>query len=213
MDTAKQAFEVFAEAERRMRELVGAAASTGDYELAVRVTEWAKALSELARSTRENPGNVLSVTTTDGRSPSASRSKWRTQPAKRLTRRQAKAGKKGDYPRFVRRDDSLVKIGWSKKEREEYEHKAPLRVAEALAHAIDGRSQNGRRFTSEDLFPLRDLQEDSEFPGYQGYVALAWFKAAGLVEQHGRSGYTAPHTESLGNAVRAAWSRLPERSV
>ncbi len=27
-------------------------------------------------------------------------------------------------------------------------------------------------------------------PGYQGYVWLAWLRAAGLVKQHGRQGYS-----------------------
>ena len=47
MDTAKRAIEIVEDAERRMRELVGEAVATGDYETTSRLTELARALAEL----------------------------------------------------------------------------------------------------------------------------------------------------------------------
>ena len=104
---------------------------------------------------------------------------------------------------------TLVKTGWSKKGRKEYEHKASKRVVDALAQAIARRSNNGKVFTAEDLFPLQDPQDGSEVPGYQGYVALAWLKAAGLVKQHGRRGYTVNRPTTLTTDLACLWPRLP----
>jgi hypothetical protein len=60
-----------------------------------------------------------------------------------------------------------VKIGWSKNEREKYEHKALRRVVDAFAAAITRRAANGRLFTSDDLMPLKDPDTGEEIPGHQ----------------------------------------------
>jgi len=193
MDTAKQAIEVLAGAEKRLRELVGTAAAGGDYKVAEQVMVWARALGELVCDP--------SLTQT---SPVPSRE---LPPARRSRRTPAK----GDYPRFFRRGDNLIKIGWSKKEKAEYEHKAPRRVVDALTGAITRRSGNGKLFTVEDLLPLKDPQDGGEMPGYQVYVALAWFKSTGLVKQHGRQGYSLKRGWSMETALNA-WELLKAQS-
>src|SRR3972149_6531370 len=189
MDTTKQAIEVLAGAEKRLRELVGTAAAGGDYKAAEQVMAWARALGELV----SDP----SLTETF---PLPSRE---LPPARRSRRTPAK----GDYPRFFRRGDDLIKIGWSKKKREEYEHKTPRRVLVALANAIARRSNNGKVFETDELFPLKD-DDGSEFPGYQSYVALAWLRTLGLVEQRGREGYKVVSPATLGARVGEAWNSV-----
>ncbi len=103
-----------------------------------------------------------------------------------------------------------MKVGCSKRGRKEYEHKAPRRVVDALVDAIARRSANGRRFTVEDVFPLKDGRDHSVVPSYQAYVALAWLKTQGLVRQRGRSGYTLRTGLHLRDAVVASWSNLTE---
>ena len=194
MDMAKQAIEVLTSSERRLREIVGGAAANGDYETAARIMGWAKAVGALVTDAAPSEPPAHEPVNRDVRTP-ASRSR--------------RAPTKGQYPKFFRRGDNLVKIGWSKKARSEYEHKAPRRVIDVLASAIEKRS-NGRVFTTEELFPLKD-EDGSEFPGYQSYVALAWLNAAGIVRQHGRHGYSTPNTSRLAGLIATRWQSLSQR--
>jgi hypothetical protein len=218
MATIEQAIQVVAQAERGLRDLVGQAAANGEYDVVDRLTEAARTIGVFARTWRNGErvaydsaiqrGQMCDPA--QGHSPLAS---TETPAATRRRvvgpgRRSKKLPAKGEYPRFFRHADNLVKVGWSKKRREEYVHKAPRRVIEALADAVTRRSANGRIFTAEELFPLKDPQDGSEIPGYQAYVALAWFKAAGLVKQQGRSGYTVVNGPGLSQAVPASWNAL-----
>ncbi len=219
----EQAGGILADAERRLRELVGSAAAAGAYDAVQRITDLARTLGTLAdearkpRADERPPPDPRPAGDDDGGSNGWTQTVRRladgpgvTPPERKASVRPRKhAPAKGEYPKFSRRGDQLVKTGWSKKAREEYEHKAPRRVIDALTAAIARRSGNGKRFTVEDLFPLKDPQDGSEFPGYQVYVALAWFKSAGLVKQHGRSGYTVRNSSHLAEVVATAWPQIP----
>lgn len=220
MSTAKTAVVVLAEAEAKLRELVGQAAAQGDYDAAVRMATVAKDVAALAvgleeggptsegassnlaakGSSRNCLGDALAAVSpprgSSGRAGTAVRSR--------------RAPPQGEYPKFFRQGDHLVKVSWSKKDRDEYQHKATRRVAELLAAAIAKRGANGRQFTSEDIFPLKDPQENGDVPSYQAYAALAWFKASGLIRPHGRRGYSAKSQETLPGKLPSAWERLPE---
>ncbi|MFH0907952.1 MAG: hypothetical protein V1929_04250 [bacterium] len=232
MDTPKRAKMILVETERRLRELVGEAAAAGEYDTVERLTDWARTVGLLARygnngeprhpevdgagGTRSSDEDVNQrrIAVDGPAAPVAARRVAGVgETASRPARRPKRVPAKGEYPKFLRRGDHLVKIGWSKKEREEYVHKAPRRVVDALAAAIAKRSANGKVFTAEDLFPLKDPQDGSEIPGYQGYVALAWFRSAGLVKQHGRSGYSARNGSHLAGAVATSWEKLSERGA
>jgi hypothetical protein len=222
MDTIEQAVAALAGVEKKLRELVGSAAAAGEYDRAMRVAQWAKAVAALtqngANAGADSASHVFLSSThgpSDGgprpdRSPPASRVRARGRPGGHQGRR---SPAKGEYPKFFRRGDQLVKIGWSKKERAEYEHRAPRRAIELLAEAIGRNWGNGKLFTSEEVLPLRDPADGSEVPGYQGYVALAWFKAAGLVKQNGRRGYTARKGANVTDGAAAIWAGLPEREA
>jgi hypothetical protein len=116
--------------------------------------------------------------------------------------------KLGQYPRFVREGENLIKIAWSKSERAEYEHKSPKRVLTLLCAALTG--ANGKRITMDKVLPLRD-PNGSAFSDYQPYVCLAWLKSAGLVIQHGRRGYSLPKGIDLEKSVESHWAGLPSR--
>ena len=232
MDTPKTAIGVLTDAKRELRKLIGMAAADGDYDAAQRITMWAQTLGavaqealgtgalqvgeaseahlmlgrkQLAKSREGGRFDLAAASATDAAPSAGHRNNGKT------SRRSKRAPAKGEYPKFFRRDDQLVKIGWSKKERSEYEHKAPRRVVDALTAAIVRRSGNGKLFTVDDLLPLKDPQDGSEMPGYQVYVALAWFKVAGLVKQHGRSGYSAKNAARLNDNTASAWVQLLEK--
>lgn len=70
--------------------------------------------------------------------------------------------KLGHYPRFLREGENLIKIGWSKSERAEYEHKSPKRLLAALCEAL--MVARGRRITMDKVLPLKDATNGSVFP-------------------------------------------------
>ena len=55
--------------------------------------------------------------------------------------------------------------------------------------------------------PLHD-QSGAELPSYQAYLCLAWLVAAGLLERHGRQGYTIPNAQDLDRDLDAAWAKF-----
>jgi hypothetical protein len=115
------------------------------------------------------------------------------------------------YPVFHRTGKTLVKVGWSKKARSEYEHKAPKSALDALVFALAEAGKRGRIFTMESLIPLVDSSTGSVIPDYQAYLGLAWLRAEALVEQHGRKGYTISTKVPLGAAVTEKWASLHAR--
>jgi hypothetical protein len=118
--------------------------------------------------------------------------------------------KKATYPKFRRERDELVKIGWSKKEKAEYRHKAPKAVVLAVAEGLQKRGASGERYTFEELLPFRDRDTQMELPSYQAYLVLAWLRKEGLIVQHGRQGYSLPLNINLIDAVEERWKLLPK---
>jgi len=115
------------------------------------------------------------------------------------------------YPRFEREGDAkLIKIGWSKKERREYEHRTPrdivLRVAELISESV----KPGRIFTIERLMPMKDAQ-GAEIPSYQTYLALAWFRVLGIVKAKGKEGYQYEDGRLQAESLLKAWEAIDSR--
>lgn len=118
--------------------------------------------------------------------------------------------KKGDYPKFLRESSSLIKIGWSKSEKAEYEHKSPRKVLAYLVPAIAKIGAGGKRFAMDRVLPLKD-SEGVQIPDYQAYLCLGWLRSIGAVEQHGRQGYSLPKKTDLTVVAEASWEKLPSR--
>lgn len=184
MTTAK-AIKLLAKCEADLRVLVASAADSGEYDAVIRITSWAKQLSAMSAG---------------GTNTTAEK---RTESVKKPSVRAA-------YPRFARRGDQLVKFGWSKREKDEYEHKAPRQAALDLARAAVEVGKDGRIFQINALLPLIDPKEGSEIPDYQVYLVIAWWRNAALLDQHGRQGYSIPKAGQLLQSVESAWIKLPE---
>ena len=196
-----------------MRELVTAAATAGDYEAVLRLTEMARTLAEMASLGSSPPGGVTKRSTLSPRDAPRmqpnSEGKGegpRGKPASRA--RQLK-----QYPLFFRRRNWLVKIGWSKREKAEYEHRAPRKVARLLAAALAQKGAKGKLVSFPDILPLVDAAEDADVPSYQAYLCLAWFRRCALVEQKGRKGYVIPNAHELCQRIDAQWEELPAEEV
>jgi hypothetical protein len=122
-----------------------------------------------------------------------------------------KASQAGNYPRFLRDGNALVKIGWSKKEKKRYEHKAPKPVLDLLVASLSTAGRDGLRFIFDDLLPLSEPGDGAEVPSYQAYLCLAWLRSEQLVEQHGRQGYSIRRPDQLTASVEEHWGRLARR--
>jgi hypothetical protein len=112
------------------------------------------------------------------------------------------------YPLFLRYGGDLVKIGWSKKLRAQYEHKSPKEVLDLLAATLANLGSDGRRFTMEQVLPHMNLN-GLDVPTYQTYLCLAWLRDAGLLHQHGRQGYSVGTEGALSEQVNFRWQDLP----
>jgi hypothetical protein len=118
-------------------------------------------------------------------------------------------GAGSQYPKFLRDGDRLIKLGWSKKDKREYEHKASVDVCKAVCfHLAD--AAEGQVFRMEDFFPITSA-DGQEIPTYQSYLVLAWLRSLSLIERTAKDGYrwTAdPFDEA---AFAKAWSKTHTR--
>ena len=112
------------------------------------------------------------------------------------------------YPRFVMENSDLVKIGWSKRERAEYRHRAPQAAVLQVASAIVKLAGPSGSFVAEGLFPVIATRDGTNVPDYQGYLALRWFRHLELVKQQGRVGYEVPAPDELVEAVKKQLKQL-----
>lgn len=195
MTAVATAKRILAEAEKRLRALIAEELKSGNYVDVAEIAVLADRLVTLANGQGAQggvaaPGPQLAV----GAS---------------LADVKRKTGRK--YPRFERDDRRLIKVGWSKKGRKEYEHRVPIDGAEAFVRHLQANVNEGDTFAMEDLLPVPDLTSGGDVPSYQGYVTLAWLRDLGVVARKGRDGYVL-RARFQADQLRAYWNSLPVRS-
>lgn len=116
------------------------------------------------------------------------------------------------FPRFHREGEQLVKIGYSKSDRRTYEHRCPRAVLDRVVAAIGEIVSNNTRFTTEQLLAPEAYRLQVP-PSYQIYLSLAFLVRRGLVQRHGRAGYSLDQRGGgdLVGAVDDEWESLPRR--
>jgi len=203
MAIESRAATILHDTEAKLRELAAEAASAGDYAGIIKVAAWAKAVSDLVKSSgpeaRAKPTTAQRVARTDAKLPGAPR-----RTTSRTTHRK-------EYPRFFRRGEQLIRVAWSKRDKKEYQHKAPYSALKALAMALAEAGKEGRVFSTDEVLPIREPADGSEIPNYQSYVCIAWLKQTGLIDQHGRQGYSVPRLAEFKDAVESIWRTLPKQ--
>lgn len=195
MNTTQKAAEILKEAEEKLAGLAAKASSAREYETASAVLRLALDVKELAEQAQ-------ALTAGDRREPPPPAGAGGS-PAPASAERAATAARrrrKGAYPKFRREGDSIVKIGWSKAGKKEYQHKAPKHVLDVLVTKLATLGKSGRTFTMEQVLPLRDT-DGNEVPPYQAYVWLAWLRSIGAVIQQGRKGYTARDARAMHSGI------------
>ena len=117
---------------------------------------------------------------------------------------------KESYPKFERDGEKLVKIGWSKKEKKIYEHRAPKEAVICFHKQLTNKKDPNTTFTMDEILPVPDTN-GGEVPSYQAYLALAWLRDCGLVRRKGRDGYIYTERSTDEESINKIWTALPER--
>ena len=203
MESIQKAQGVLADAEKSLRDLMEADLAAQRYYNLAALARMADGLARLAAqagSDSDSPSGSLLARS----APEVSR----TSVA--ASRRGTSKTRRGAYPKFERDSDKLVKIGWSKKRREEYEHRAPRSAVLAFMDHLFRVTEPGRTFAIDEILPAHDATGD-ELPGYQVYLVLAWLREMRAVEKRGRDGYVVTHPQPDGNAFDALWNETAAR--
>ncbi len=190
------------ETEKKLREMVSTAATSGDYASVLQIASWAQAVTTLVNGRGAKTAAALGSSLPRRNGKSAKEPSIQT----RATRRPGT-----EYPQFFRHDNQLIRLAWSRGQRKEYVHKAPYVVLKALAKAMAEQGTDGRVFSTDNFLPLHEKTGGDAVPIYQAYVGISLLKQSGLIDQHGRQGYSIPRLADFKDAVEAVWKKLPER--
>jgi hypothetical protein len=228
MKFIEQGIKLIRDCEGAIQRLLAEAAAMGEYDTVILLTSWAKHLAQISTDeggslspivtcslTKEEKTGTRYCDPSTTPSPYKTKGSQTTQAMTRRSRRLVKTSKKTGasdaYPIFFKQGNDIVKLGWSKKERKEYLHKSPKRYLELIASIIDGAGKNGALFSTEHVLPVHDPDSGGEVPGYQAYLCIALLRQKGLVQQHGRQGYTVPQGTLLMSQIPSIWESLQER--
>ena len=211
MHLVKEASKVCSEAENSLRELMQKAISAAEYQDLPTLAKMAEQLASLASRASQISGDApeSAPSAATPRQRRASKAPGTPTPRKRTSRPHAHVrSSKSGYPKFRRTDDTLVKVGWSKKAKKEYEHRAPRTAVEAVVTAVAAAGKQGSVFAVDALIPVHDPKDQTEVPTYQVYLAIAWLRTEGVLRQHGREGYILLVTENSAQTFAECWEAL-----
>ena len=181
-DWLEQGLLIIREAEEKLRGVLSKAAAEGDYDAIPRLNECAKRLSEIV----EKPSDVRTSThESNGRG---------SLPTK--------------YPKFFRRDNKLVMVGWSKKGSTEYKHEAPRTVLDKLVSALASVCSNQESVPFKELPLLEDPETGVAFPQYYVRTFLRWLRTIGVIEKNGHQGYSIAKSINPESTINLHWRRL-----
>jgi hypothetical protein len=190
-------------AEKQLRELIARAAADGDYGVISQLVEAAEGLRRTTKLLEraepvgpEQPARPAEVDAPPVQAASA--------PAVETVRKTTR-----EYPRFERQGDRLIKVGWSKKDRAEYEHRTDKHIASAVSLYL-AEVPKEKTFRMDDLLPIEI--DGSDVPLYQAYLVLAWLRDRGLIGKQGKDGYQWLVGDFDEPAFEAAWGSTPRRN-
>jgi hypothetical protein len=114
------------------------------------------------------------------------------------------------YPKFERTDDRLIKVGWSKKDRAIYEHRASIAAVMAITRQFEASMGKDGYLRMDDTLPA-SLSDGTEVPSYQAYLVLAWLRYMGAIEKQGNDGYKLVRTSLDADDVEEIWQQTARR--
>lgn len=206
MGTIQTARQVLVDAETRLRQMMEGALREQRYDHVAEIAGLAQGVSRVLQSQVTRDSRELSTLT----EPHGLRASVAPLSTKRPTRAKSRTV---SYPKFERDGDRLVKIGWSKKNKSSYEHRATKDGVYALVRHLVGSVTAGELFLVEDLLPIPDGGDGGELPAYQVYLILAWLRLSGAVEKKGRDGYVFRRGDLDDDTLEELWAKLPIQKV
>lgn len=174
--------EILKRTEEELREAIVEAARAGDYQAVDIGREAAIEIKDLCELIS---GDETQPTKLSGDNEEITKRKEH----KKISRR----GKPEGLPRIEIRKGSLYRIGWSKKQKEEYEHKVPRTAFDTIVNTMSSLAKEGRGpFMAEAVIEKISATTEDSMPAYQVYVVLAALREWNLISQVGREGYNIP---------------------
>ena len=220
MSITEEANEICAKAESALRVLMQKAIETGEYRNLPNLARMAEQLNSLGGRMPQPAAEPTLFSALAQKVTKKSKTKKRRSGKTKSRLTESHQSKKPalpqagyGYPKFRREDDWLIKIGWSKNEKSEYQHRAPKRVVDALLKSVLNAGASEKVFSVDDLLPIADPEDGTAIPGYQVYIALAWFRTEGLLQQHGREGYSLFASIDMNETVEKRWLALPSGEI
>jgi hypothetical protein len=189
-DYFEQSLRVLRRSETDLKGILAEAAQAGDYDALAKITACAKGIRDLVDEffARETPAEPI------------------------RNNKKVSGNHSGTYPKFFKTNDNkLVLIGWSKKHKTEYEHKAPKSILDQVIAELVKCSKSGEPTRIEDLLPQLKSEDGSESPVYYGRAFLRWLREKGLVTRQGHQGYLVTRPDTLESEVLSYWRRLAIR--
>lgn len=202
MSDLRQAIDFVKQAESSLRDLMQQALEQQRYRDVGEIAPIADGLSELMR--RSSAAISASVTSVPVHLEPL------TTPPFGGQKPQPRATARDKYPQFKRDGDKLVKIAWSKKDRREYEHRAPREAVMSVVRRLASEALPGTAFTMDRFVPFKD-SGGTEMPSYQAYLTLAWLRNLGLVEERGKEGYSICVDGLSMETVEREWAAITTR--
>lgn len=188
--------DILRKAEEDLREAIAEAAREGDYravDLGRLVAVGVQELSERVTGHGQKSAKTVGDETEAG--------------GRKRHRKIGKRNKPEGLPRIEIRNGSLFRIGWSRKQRCEYEHKVPRESFEAIVNTMAGLSKVGNGpFTAETIIEKLNNSTGDMMPAYQVYVVLAALREWNLITQVGREGYNID--PDIGEKAQNKWTKL-----
>jgi hypothetical protein len=207
MDTPSSASEIFATALRELEELAREKLGSGDFAEVARIATAANVVrSLLVDGVSIEPNDAPFQGSQTEPHAGTQRQGFSTPEFSRA------ASRRRGYPRFYRCDERLIKVGWSKKKRSAYEHRAGKDAVFAVLDAIRRRLEKHRTFKVEDVIAVQPDSDASAVPQYVVYLVIAWMENLGLLAKNGRNGYSAHGHEFSQHSNLQLWGAIPLNS-
>lgn len=188
--------EILKRTEEELREAMAEAARAGEYRDV-----------DICRSVAVNIKELCERISGDGIKSSKLTEEKEGPASRKEQKKVARRGKPEGLPRIEIRKGSLYRIGWSKKQKEEYEHKVPRTAFDTIVNTMSALAKEGRGpFMAEAIIEKISTTTEDSMPAYQVYVVLAALREWNLISQVGREGYNIP--TDVAEKAQNKWSEL-----
>lgn len=113
--------------------------------------------------------------------------------------------RKKDYPKYLRRGDTLVKVGLSKDRKKEYKHVVPALEYRRVLELVRNIGKGSKEFTAENILKF------FEGPSYHAYIVLSLLRQKKVVKLVRRGTYKLSG-KSMDSVLETIWNSLLEES-